>query len=227
MERKTLSTLLTLLFFINLNLSSQEKKYSFGIEPVFSVLKLSKDNAKYIDSQDSKAYGLGLIAERRISSKLSINSGLYYITKKTKYESSLALTISDGYDTHNTTLGITTSNKSNYIRIPLKLNYYHKNLFFSGGILFDYNTKNKLLDYSITENQIVNLDIGKPMTIEANQLYYALEFNAGYEFSIFNDLRLIPNATFNMYFNNDDSNFYEDAGAINSYGLGIGLKLLY
>ena len=219
--------ILTMAFY---NVKCQNKKYSFGIEPFYSHVELSKGNLKFIDSHKGKSFGFGILVERRIIDNLSINTGLYYVIGKSESSSSFDLNTycPDLDEIVDVNIKMDLSAKSDLLRIPIKINYYYHLLYFSGGLLVDYNIKSDIVEYSIEERPSHDcIDIGEPYIINEKKLHYALAFNFGVNLDLINKFKVVPNMTFNLHLNTDKNKDFTSDGMINSYDIGLGLKFIY
>lgn len=231
--------LIALLLFSGLKAFSQDNRNSFGIDAIFSIHETGKKGYepqdlgnmnKKLDEFRGKMVGFGLIAERRMTENTSLNTGLYFSRVHSESGSTFQL------NTYCEELGepidmemkLTEFSQLDFLRLPVKFNYYYSIYYFSGGFIFDYNLKNRILDYTLTRTPDINCgDIEEPSPAYDTKMFYTLEFNVGLNFWVFDTFNVNPSVFYNLRLDLAEKSESNNLSTINSYNIGFGVKIMY
>jgi len=226
--------ILSLVLFLSIfsNGASQDRKLEIGIEPIYTYLVPNGDDP-FLESYSDDIYGLGLVFEKPIlkaNDKLIVSSGLYYyyFTSYSHRRFYIDLPSCEVGETEiRYQLDFKGEQHSHNVRVPVKINYNLKDFLISGGVLIDYEISHKtFLDYTTTPNRSCDEE-PEPINFEKRKLNFRLHVGLGYTVNIGHKTRLVPEVSYNLFFNEFKNNDYIKYDAINFHGLGIGCKVFF
>jgi len=171
-----------LLLLSTIGAIAQESRFTFGVSAganySFSSLgKIQGDNA---DDKGLPGFQAGLNVEYRLNRTFYLQSGLYFITKRMKFEYSLdALGVSGRYD-------YTTKINPGYLQIPLRIALKtqlgtNSQLYFRGGVYFAYGVSGK---YKSTDNLFLEGETSSTATYKESHFIYGDDYLERYDWGL-------------------------------------------